>query len=509
MAKMEILWHFRHINQSTVKSRMKHYTQENYTDPVLSQLIGLHDELLRLVYSNGKIVENYYTEYLKGAHRKVIAECLDGIKNHGAALSLGVQEILSSILPTIDGLEASQKGKNLEGFRLDWGRVSCILAASTSNALKIDSVKKLFDRMNRVVEHSRYVDALRETVEQRSELHEVWWYREHFKQEYRICLESPESANNAVSFIRSFRVMAESNVHPFCPEEQEPIGQEAARLADDMCQQLADHVIVLLKEMEKHIKFHDSQITPMEAARRVEQRSLKKNNQGGGWALMNPGQESVLNTKGRSIISPIIKTEQNLSNILWGANRAEPIAVYDRILRPKEYVRSQLIARFVDFTKTMFDSSATEAMKAPSEVLNELQQVSAALQKCASHIDIESATLIREALFEQSCEPEVYDISTPLKAVTAIQEMGQKSVHKIVRFYIDLLDNCENSGVVYSTSTGSFINVNPMEKKKGKHEKLQQSLLDKYAKPSEMEVSGRTIIRIELGACSAMQKTLT
>ena len=276
MAKSEILWHFRHVNQQTVRSRMKHYMAENFEDPYLPILIGLHDELLRLVYSNGKIVENYYTEYLKGAHKKVVEECLEGIKEHGAALSVGVQEILGSIVPTIEALSNS-KSKNLEGFRLDWSRVSCVLSASGSNALKIESVKNLFARMNRVVEHSRYVDVLRETVEMRSELHELWWYKDEFQKEYTKCLHNASASAHAISFIRSFRVMAESNCHPFCPEEQMPIGQEAARRADDMCGQLADRVIVLLQEMENHIQRNDSQITPMEAARRVEARTGRKN----------------------------------------------------------------------------------------------------------------------------------------------------------------------------------------------------------------------------------------
>ena len=385
-AKSEILWYFRHVNATTVKSRQKHYSSENFDDSYLSSLIGQHDELLRLVYSNGRIVESYYTEYLAGAHRKVLAECLDAVREHeatGAALSVGVQEILGCILPTIDALGASKgtgnsssSNNNLEGLRLDWGRVSCVLAATGSNALKIPTVRKLFARMNRVVEHSLYVDALRETVEMRSELHEVWWYREQFKKEFLRCIESPSLAANAVSFIRSFRVMAESNVHPFCPEEQAPIGQEAARLADDMCQQLADRVIVLMRDMEGHIKRNDRQISPMEAARRVEARTTKKSGQDKSSAVggLNPGNESVLNPKGRALISDQIETEQNLTGILWGANRAEPTAVYDRILRPKEYVRGQLIQRFVDFTKTMFDGDKETSIKPPSEVLQELQQ---------------------------------------------------------------------------------------------------------------------------------------
>jgi len=130
--------------------------------------------------------------------------------------------------------------------------------------------------MLRVVEHSCYVDALRDTVEGRCELHEVWWFKESFKEEYGVCLHNPSAALHAVAFVRSLRVMAERNCHAFCPEEQAPIGQEAARMADDMLQLLADRLGELMAPLTARVQAQEMQTSASEAARRIERQQMAK-----------------------------------------------------------------------------------------------------------------------------------------------------------------------------------------------------------------------------------------
>ena len=61
-----------------------------------------------------------------------------------------------------------------------------------------------------------------------------------------------------------------------------------------------------------------------------------------------------------------------MARLLWGVNRADQIAVYDRIVRPKEYVRSQLVSHFVNFTNTMFEAEDGSIVP-PSQALKNLQ----------------------------------------------------------------------------------------------------------------------------------------
>ncbi|GMI46037.1 hypothetical protein TrCOL_g12752 [Triparma columacea] len=487
MAKTEILWHFRHVDQPTVKSRMKHYSEENYSDPYISILIGLHDELLQLVYRNGKIVRNYYIEYMKGAHRTVLEEALSGLESHKAAFSAGVQTILGSILPTIDALATDSDSHDLAGFRLDWYRATAALTSFGSNALKIDPVRNLVSRMLRVVEHSCYVDALRDTVEGRCELHELWWFKDSFREQYGVCLDNPSAALHAVAFVRSLRVMAERNCHAFCPEEQQPIGQEAARVADDMLQQLADRLEELMDPLTAMIQDQEMQTSASEAAKRIERQQVAKAQRKQGSATTSetlPGAESVLSTAGRDGIRDLIELERTIARLLWGVNKSEQIAVYDRILRPKEYVREQLISHFVNFTRNMFDSGDEGGASPvpPSAALARLKCAIAAMQKCSSHLDIEFSSLLREALFEQSCEKGVYDVSAVLKAIPALEDNGSRNVHKIISHYISLVERSGNADCLYSPSNSSFV-LNP-GRKVGRG---YSPGLERYATPSELQ----------------------
>jgi NCK-associated protein 1 len=482
MSKSELLWYFRHKGQNTVKSRQKHYNEEEYGDPFAAILLGLHDELLRLVYGNGKIVQNYYIEYMQGAHRSVLEEALTGLRSHTAAFSSGVQTILASITTTIDGLSVNDDCLDLEGFRLDWYRATAALTAFGSNSLKIPEVQNLISRMIRVVEHSRYVDALRETVENQCELHELWWCKESFKEEYTGCLTNSTASLYATAFVRTLRVMAEKNCHSFCPEEQMPIGQECARTADDMLTQLADAVDQLIYPLIDLIEGHEDQISSDEAARRIErQQAAKARRQAGGVGPSEivPGHESVLSNAGRQGISELISLERNISRLLWGVNRADEIAVYDRIVRPKEYVRSQLVSHFVNFTNTMFEAEGGGIIP-PSQALKALHHTAAAMQKCTSHLDIELPSLLREALFEQSCESEVYDVAAVLKGIPSVGGLGQRNVHKVASFYLDLVERSSSSGCVYAPATDSFVRL--MTKRGG-----ATLGLDAYATPSELK----------------------
>ena len=491
LAKGELLWHFRHKNQPTVKSRQKHYSEADYNDPHVAILLGLHDELLRLVYSNGKIVQNYYVEYLKGAHLTVLSKALDGLQAHPEGFSSGVQAILNSITTTLEGLDADADASqlNLEGFRLDWYRATAALNALGSTAVKIPEVQNLTSRMIRVVEHSRYVDALRETVEESCELYELWWCKDSFMDEFQACLRNPTAALYATAFVRALRVMAERNCHAFCPEEQLPIGQECARAADSMLQDLADTVDELIFPLRELIEGHEEQIGGAEAAKRIHRQQATKasRRQGGGGATEAvPGHESVLSNAGRSSIADLISLERNVTRLLWGVNRADEIAVYDRIVRPKEYVRSQLVSHFVNFTATMFETEEG-GMVPPSQALKSLQYCSAAMQKCSSHLDIELPSLIREALFEQSCEESVYDVASVLKGIPNVGGMGKRNVHKVTAFYLELVETSAASGCVYAPANDCFVRIVTKKGESSGGGSGGGGDLDVFATPTEMK----------------------
>jgi hypothetical protein len=255
-----------------------------------------------------------------------------------------------------------------------------------------------------------------------------------------------------------------------------------------MLQQLADVVDDLIYPLTDLIEDHEEQIGAREAASRIERQQAAKaqRRQGGGGnneavraqrqqrcpplaplssrTPQVPGSESVLSDKGREGIQDLISLERNAARLLWGVNRADEIAVYDRVVRPKEYVRASLVSHFVNFTKTMFEAEDGE-MVPPSQALKNLQYSAAAMHKCSSHLDIELPMLLREALFEQSCEPEVYDVAGVLKGIPAVSGLGDRNVHKVTKCYVDLVEKSVASGCVYAPATDTFVKLAPTSRR--------------------------------------------
>ena len=151
-------------------------------------------------------------------------------------------------------------------------------------------------------------------------------------------------------------------------------------------------------------------------------------------------------------------------------------------MRPKEYVRAQLVSHFVTFTKTMFDGGAGVVVP-PSAALERLKCATAAMQKCSGHLDIEFSSLLREALFEQSCEKGVYDVSVVLKAVPALEGSGDRNVHKAVTHYVSLVERSGNAECLYSPCNSSFI-LNPAKRVPARG---YTPGLEQYGTPSELE----------------------
>ena len=108
------------------------------------------------------------------------------------------------------------------------------------------------------------------------------------------------------------------------------------------------------------------------------------------------------------------------------------------------------------------------------------------MQKCSSHLDIEFSSLLRESLFEQSCENDVYDVSKVLKAISGVEDAGDRNVHKVVKMYINLIEQSGNSECLYSMATDSFIR-NPDPAIKRKKGSLGPVGLETYATPSELQ----------------------
>ncbi|CAM9742681.1 unnamed protein product [Choristocarpus tenellus] len=56
------------------KNRGKAPEQQHLADPLISILIGELDALVSIVQKYSSVVQRYYAEYLKGAHRTILGQ---------------------------------------------------------------------------------------------------------------------------------------------------------------------------------------------------------------------------------------------------------------------------------------------------------------------------------------------------------------------------------------------------------------------------------------------------
>lgn len=135
-SRREVVWYFRHFRRSPPKKQTRYYKEEDYVDPNISELIHLIVQTMELIRENHKgsqltrpfnreiihykpmshnlvfffpsffsaAIQQYYVSYIKGAHRTSIASIIGEVKSSGS-FSSGINNMLDSILPTIDGLQ--------------------------------------------------------------------------------------------------------------------------------------------------------------------------------------------------------------------------------------------------------------------------------------------------------------------------------------------------------------------------------------------------------------------
>ena len=78
LAKDEVLCYYRHLGKVPIrKDCKKHYKAEQFASYDISPLIGKLCQVTEQVRSLEKVIINYYSEYLSGAHLKAMVPLLE------------------------------------------------------------------------------------------------------------------------------------------------------------------------------------------------------------------------------------------------------------------------------------------------------------------------------------------------------------------------------------------------------------------------------------------------
>ena len=216
MSQAECLMYFAHLNIKATdipKTRLKLYKPDDYVDPQISQLIGVHMELTELVRRSTPMIQTYFKEYVQTAHRLALAGLTEDVKGLARA---GVQQIIESLQTQLDPGKLS----DLKAFRMDWARAQAsLLSPEYLGVLKKPAIIKLMHRMRLVVAHSLYADSIDELLAERASLAPLFYFRGSLLTIYGQCLHSTdERPRHVLAFIRILASVADG-VHSCSPDE--------------------------------------------------------------------------------------------------------------------------------------------------------------------------------------------------------------------------------------------------------------------------------------------------
>lgn len=216
MSQAELILYFAQLNFKATdipKTRLKLYKPEDYVDPQISRLIGIHMELTELVRHSTPMIQEYFKEYLQTAHHLALAGLTADVKGFARA---GVEQIIESLPEQL----APGNLSNLKAFRMDWARAQAsLLSPEYLGVLKKPSITKLMHRMRLVVAHSLYADSINELLAERASLAPLFYFRANLLTIYGQCLHSTdERPRHVLAFIRILASVADG-VHSCCPDE--------------------------------------------------------------------------------------------------------------------------------------------------------------------------------------------------------------------------------------------------------------------------------------------------
>jgi NCK-associated protein 1 len=388
MARTEVLYYFAHLQVDIPKARAKVYKMEDYFDDQITVLIGASLSLIALVKTHKDVIQNYFSEYLQGAHRLALKDLTDKVK--GLARE-GVQEIFTG-LPNLlaPGLE-----NDFEAFRLDWGRAHAVLLSKESvSVMKNSAVIDLVHRMRLVISHSQYADSVDQLIIDHCDLSAIWHFRTNLLAIFKQCLSATDvSAKYSLSFLNLLSFVADS-VHESCPAEQMARGTAASKLGSDMMNEIAARVDVLLKQFNGQMSGLSTQVAPIEAAYRYERLEANPNSN-------EPFAGFESKAENARSIKALIDVQASAVHFFHSISLSpEEIIVYDLVFRPKELIKKKIQSYLRETYRKQ--CAGKGGVPPPTKLKATLENTCQALQHVSGYIEFDFGKMLRQVLYEES-----------------------------------------------------------------------------------------------------------
>lgn len=458
LAVEEILWYYRHTNAPIPKGTKKAHEQD-YFDNRISELIYLVDQLRVLIKKHKQIIQQYYLEYLSGADFKKLSSLVD--QSFTSAVGQGPSAVVRAIL---DQLKFAQKDPNpdFRTLRLNWFRVESLLS-SISSPTPIAKVALVVERMNLVINHSKYVDSIDELLEEFASLASLYYFREPLYETFnRIIKDGPNQPLHITAFLRMLSEFP-LNANEFNPNERVDIGKTCIQDAEKLLGELSNRIGALINEIVKNYISFEGQTKEINASYNhlIKKADWKKPKD--FVPPVVPGSESLYRT--RPSLEKLRLYERNAWQLCTALNEFERISIYDHSFAPREYLRDTLAENFKKFIRASVSITIGEkgekSIQRPSTLEKYINTYAAVLKQVEHYVDIDIGEMLRDVFLNEVWIPALGK-SGNLNWVT-VEETEVKyqdaMIGDLVKWYTEFVVKRlqPNSGIVYSPLRRGFV----------------------------------------------------
>eukprot|EP00617_Octactis_speculum_P009471 CAMPEP_0185796524 /NCGR_PEP_ID=MMETSP1174-20130828/161129_1 /TAXON_ID=35687 /ORGANISM="Dictyocha speculum, Strain CCMP1381" /LENGTH=849 /DNA_ID=CAMNT_0028491897 /DNA_START=513 /DNA_END=3062 /DNA_ORIENTATION=- len=449
MMQAEIIFAIIHL--ANLPKKNKYLDPESFATPKLPEMIRLFVTLTDLVREKKSVVQDYYALYLKTTHASKLEKELPALREHiskgGGAKAVQIIDSFSEQLrqPT----DTVSRQDMYKALRVNWGRLEGILTAANRGG-DYSNIHTALNRMDMIVEDSRFVDMFDTLMENHCQVASCCWYWEEFQ---KVFLESIDSnLVNAKSCLHFVTVIS-SNVYSlsdFCPEEAIHLQEEGAKQVEKILQQTMNAVGVLLDEIFDGITALDGQTDPLTLAtnhyRTIQ--AAKSTRKVVDPQLTPAGQESFYSGENLPEARKLTNAEQKLCAILSGFNEAGEIPIFNYTFAPKEGLRAHLTKKIVSFVKELFNTAG--ALDPPTILEKKVLLLFSSMMRAAAYVDLDVPHLVRQALFEGGFEKSNFEFET-------VGTVGRSIAAQVGKWYVDLIDSNTPSFAEKNTPPPHFV----------------------------------------------------
>eukprot|EP01125_Pyxidicula_operculata_P020595 TRINITY_DN7641_c0_g1_i1.p1 TRINITY_DN7641_c0_g1~~TRINITY_DN7641_c0_g1_i1.p1 ORF type:complete len:1170 (-),score=225.67 TRINITY_DN7641_c0_g1_i1:25-3507(-) len=443
-AKHEIFVFFRHYNK-TVKSKQK---PQVFDDVCIPHLIYLIFQLSELINDHQDLIKEYYVEYLKvnALQVKEFASVFQALGKEGTSFIDEFVDLLSNATTDIPV-------GHFQPIRQKWLTLQykILLKSNPVNFSKTETILKL----NRVIQHTRYVDSFQHILSETSSLRELWYYKDGLKDIFEASIkkgiDQPTPLAPYLAMLGSFP----ENATSFYPVEQEMIGKEVVSLAQDFIVKIIRRIYELLIEISNVFFSFEKLSSPVNAMQLLHPDK--------GTTPILPGTESLW--VNRHELRTLQLYQRNLIQLFSGLSQFLTFVVYDTSFNPLEYL-SELVRDLLRkyCRENIFNQASKEkTLICPSDFVEPIFSFISLLKKIENFVDIDVSSIIQSVMLS-----EVYsdDLGPSDRGLDWIKKDINTSSGTI-------LNNGNNAPVNTGASTGE-------EKKTEKPEKLIDHIAEWY-----------------------------